>query len=86
MIDFLEVCDRHNILIVAEELGTICGFYSYMFGQPAIHINVNLPKNEQKIAIRYLLIHGFLINPNEMKFLRCEQLEHYANAENPLCI
>lgn len=74
MIDPISVCKQHNILIIAENLGNVCGFYQNAYGQPTIHINMNCPPKHQNYTIEYLLLNGFLINPNKMKFLRCEHL------------
>lgn len=77
MFDPIKVCNHHNILLIAEDLGNVCGFYCKAFEQPTIHVNVNCTKEEQRFAIQYLLENGFLLNPERMKFLRCEQLEQY---------
>ena len=75
MFDPIQVCNHHNILIIAENLGNVCGFYCKTYGQPTIHINSNCSKKHQQYTIEYLLTNGFLINPEKMKFIRCEQLE-----------
>lgn len=75
MLDPIQVCEKHNILIVAEDLGNVCGFYRKDYGQSVIHININCSKEKQRYTIQYLLEQGYLINPDKMKFVRCEQLE-----------
>lgn len=75
MLDPIQICKQHNILIISEELGSICGFYQNAYGQPAIHVNANCSPKHKDYVVEYLLINGFLINPNKMKFLRREQLE-----------
>lgn len=75
MVDPIKVCKQHNILLIAEDLGNVCGFYTKAYEQPTIHININCSKDEQRYTIQYLLENGFLLNPERMKFLRCEQLE-----------
>jgi hypothetical protein len=81
MTDFLDVCKRHNILIVVEELGAVCGFYSNMFGQPTMHVNVNKSDEQKNTIIKHLLIEGFLIDPLQTKFVRCE---HVLNSDKAL--
>ena len=75
MIDPLKVCKLHNIIVIAEDLGNVCGFYCKAYGQPTIHINTNCPEKYRMYTVQYLLENGFLINPDKMKFLRCEQVE-----------
>lgn len=84
MRDMLEICKLHNIVIIGEELGAVCGFYSNWFGQPTIHININRTQTEKSIIIKHLLTEGFLIDPFKMKFVRCEQIEHILNSEKAL--
>ncbi len=84
MINPVLVCKRHNILIIEEDLGNVCGFYSNVYEQPTIHINVNIPEKNKLFALEHLLIEGYLTDPYKMKFLRCEQLDHILNSDKAI--
>ncbi len=93
MFNPFNICKRHNIIIVAEPLGNIAGYYE----NKVMHINDKLPNCKMEYVVAYLL-YGYLHKPHEIFFLmsvssnqeakkfaiylltqQLEQLEHILN-------
>lgn len=69
MIDPIDICNKHDILIISEPLGNVLGYYEKLSGQPIIHINENVLPYYRHFVIAYLL-YGFIFNPNEPLFFK----------------
>lgn len=74
MINSFQACKDNNVLIIAEPLGNICGFYQEAYNQAIIHINENINEKHWETIITNLLIYGFL-QKNEFVMFTLEQLE-----------
>lgn len=63
-----EIAKANKIIVVAEPLGKINGYYNKAFGQRFIHINDKLPEYQQR-HIANCILHKALKGQNEMYFL-----------------
>lgn len=72
------IAKENNILIVAEPLAKIGGYYNKVMNQKFIHINDGLPEHFQKYIVAFLL-RSALHRPNEMLFLTRDQVQREMN-------
>lgn len=50
-----EIAKANKIIVVAEPLGKINGYYNKTFGQRFIHINDKLPENQWYDVVKHIL-------------------------------
>ena len=77
-----EIAKINDIVIVAEPLGTIHGYYDNRF-KNLIHINDSLPVDLRRYVVAALLYHGVLL-PEETIVLKEKFHENLSNHEKKL--
>ena len=63
-----EIAKANKIIVVAEPLGKMNGYYNKAFGQKFIHINDKLPENQWHDVVKHILPIA-LKDQQEMYFL-----------------
>lgn len=72
--DPFEICNKLEIIVIEEALGTINGYYNEMLGIKFIHVNEALTSEERKFVVAHELGHATL-HPNfNYNFLKSHTL------------
>ena len=79
------IADHMGIIVLAEDLGSVMGYYNTAFRQRMIHINENLPSGLRNYTAAHELGHAILHENLNTAFLRkntyfsLDKLERQAN-------
>lgn len=81
----IDLARSMGFIVLFENLGTINGYYNMAYRHKIIHVNENLPHNQQLFTVAHELGHGILhpkVNTAFLKehtFLSVNKLEKEAN-------
>lgn len=75
-----QIAKENNIIVIAEDLGKIYGYYKQTEGQKFIHINETLPTYYQRHITAHLL-YPALYRPEEMYFVKEKLSNRFTETE-----
>lgn len=68
--DPYEIANRQNIIVKSEHLGSIRGYYNKCYRQKFIHVNCDIPEEQQRKTCAHELGHAVMHPDANTPFLR----------------
>ena len=78
--DPYKIAKQNGIMIIAEPLGKVCGYYNSINNKNFIHINESLPAYYRRYVVAHML-YRFFTNPADMLFLKEKTGLHFTDHE-----
>jgi len=78
--DPYKIAKDNGVLVVAEPLATVYGYYSRVEGQRIIHINDQLSEYLQRYVAANML-YGALFRPDDMLFMKEKRADRFTEVE-----
>lgn len=66
--DPYQIARENNVIIIAEPLANIHGYYNNVMNRKFIHVSETIPEYFRRFVVAHLL-YGVIHNPDEMMFL-----------------
>lgn len=78
--DPYQVAKDNNVLVIAEPLGAVLGYYGKVADQKIIHVHEELPEYFHRYVVAHML-YGAIERPEEMLLLKEKKALQFTEAE-----